>query len=137
MESNIRHLYEVRDVTTDDTNFILATFLRGLYYGNEFYKLIPKQIFMEGYKPVIEGFFSRTTIKVACLKEDPTVILGFSILSKDFKTIHWVYVKQAWREQGIANSLTPPDLEAYSHFTTLGLSLAQKFPKLIFNPFKL
>lgn len=136
MESNIRHLYDIRDVDVSDRHFILATFKRGLYYGNEFYKLIPKQIFMDGYKTVADGFFNTTTIKVACLKEEHTAILGFIILSKDQKTIHWVYVKPAWREQGIAASLTPSGLESYSHFTTLGLSLAEKL-HLIFNPFKI
>lgn len=133
--SKISNLYRIRDYELEDTNFILATFLRGLYYGNEFYGLIPKHLFMENYKTVVENFIKSSVIKVACLEEDPGVVLGFSILSKDSVSVHWLYVKQIWRNQGIGKSLLPPSALYYSHFTTLGLGLAKK-RNMIFNPFR-
>lgn len=132
-------LYDIRPATPEDTNFILATFLRGLYYGNDWYGLIPKAIFMANYKAVAEALVSggKTSVMVACLKEDKDVILGYSILSADFQTIHWVHVKSAWRKKGIARSLVPKHPTAASHLSRLGIQLMSKFQGLIFNPFRL
>lgn len=116
---------------------MLATFLRGLYYGDSWFSLIPKQIFMDNYKLVAEALVTRATIKVACLKDEEDVIIGYSILSNDYQTIHFVYVKANWRLKGIARSLLPQYPSAVSHLTELGKKLITKFNGCIFNPFKL
>lgn len=135
--SSFRGLYDIRPSTGNDKNFILATFLRGLYYGESYYSLIPKQVFMENYKTVAEAIINnpKNIIMIACLKEDPNVILGYSILSADPTTIHWVYIKSMWRKKGIAKSLLPADPVAVTHLSKLGLSLLPKFKDIIFNPF--
>ena len=132
-------LYDVRDSIDRDHNLIIATFLRGIYYGDSWFSAIPKHIFMENYKRVIEALLRspNVVVKIACLKEDPDVILGYSILSNDFQTIHWVYVKSAWRGKGIAKSLTPKYATAVTHLSALGKSLMPKIPTAVFNPFKL
>lgn len=137
--SEFAGLYDIRDAKLNDKNFILATFLRGLYYGDSWFSLIPKSVFMANYKKVAEtlAVSPRTTIKIACLKEDPDVIIGYSILSADYQTIHWVYVKEKWRRLGIARSLVPSRPTAVSHLTALGKSLLTKFDNVIFNPFAL
>lgn len=128
-------LYDVRDLTKEDHNFIYATFLRGLYYGDSWFSLIPKAIFMENYKKVVEALLAKSIVKVACLKEDPGVIIGYSMLSSDFMTIHYVFVKAAWRNKGIGRSLCPQRPEAVTHLTALGRILMSKIPTAIFNPF--
>jgi len=137
--STFTGLYEVRDMIEEDKNFILATFLRGLYYGDSWFSEIAKDIFMTNYKPVVEKFLNdpiKYTVKVACLKEDPTVIIGYSILSADYQGITWVYVKSAWRKRGIAKSLTPRYPTYVTHLTALGKVLMKKFEtNVIFNPF--
>lgn len=135
--NDFKGLYDVRDFKESDRNFILATFLRGLYYGDSWFSLIPKSIFMDNYKIVADNLMrsSRTTIKVACLKEDSDVILGYSILSSDFQTIHWCYVKSDWRKHGIARSLLPQFPTTITHLSSVGKSLMSKFPTAIFNPF--
>jgi GNAT superfamily N-acetyltransferase len=132
-------LYDIRDVKPEDANFVLATFLRGLYYGDSWFSLIPKDIFMLNYKKVAEVLLksNNTVVKIACLKEDQDVILGYSILSADYQTIHWVFVKQAWRNKGIARSLLPQYSTNITHLTDLGRKLMNKLPTAIFNPFKL
>lgn len=131
-------LYNIRDAKPEDFNFILATFLRGLYYGDSWFSLIPKQIFMANYKKVAEALVlsPKTTVKIACLKEDENVILGYSILSNDYMTIHWVFVKSAWRHKGIAKSLVPKYPTSVTHLTTLGKQLLTKFDNISFNPFQ-
>lgn len=135
--STFKGLYDIRDATDKDVNFVLATFLRGLYYGDSWFSLIPKPIFMANYKAVAEALLKRATVKVACLKEEPDVILGYSILSNDYQTVHWCFVKSAWRRRGIAKSLLPQHPTAVSHLTKLGLILLPKLNSAIFNPFKI
>lgn len=137
--SDFRGLYDVRDMRPSDKNLILATFLRGLYYGESWFSAIPKAIFMDNYKRVAEALISspKNVVKVACLKEDSDVILGYSILSANFTTVHWVYVKSAWRNKGIAKSLLPSFPSRVTHLSALGKTLLSKFPTAIFNPFNL
>lgn len=135
--SKLEGLYEIRDFRISDTSFVMATFLRGLYYGDSWFSLIPKQVFMESYKPVGEAFLTspKAKIKIACLQEDQDVILGYSILSTDNNTIIWVFVKKTWRLQGLAKALTPSNPKAVMHLTDLGRRLLTKLPNTIFNPF--
>lgn len=130
-------LYEMRDYKESDKNFILATFLRGLYYGDSWFSQIPKDVFMDNYKYIAEALINNpnTVVKIACLNEDPDVILGYSILGTNYQTIHWVYVKQAWRRKGIGKSLTPTNLAIATHLSELGRELLLKYPGAIFNPF--
>lgn len=131
-------LYKIRDYRGDDKSFVLATFLRGLYYGDSWFKLIPKQIFMQNYKIIAEKILSslKVRIRVACLPDEPDVILGYSILSADETLVHWVYVKSAWRLKGIGKSLMPDSPEATTHLSELGNRLLEeKYKEMIFNPF--
>jgi hypothetical protein len=147
----------VRNYKPEDKAFIMSTFLRGLYYGhthestNETTKVpnltrspvnfqaIPKDSFMESYKIVGEGLINspNTSVQVACLKDDEDIIVGYSILSADFQTVHWVFVKKAWRLQGIARSLLPQYPTTVTHLTGLGKSLMYKFKNCVFDPFKI
>lgn len=92
---------------------------------------------MSNYKLVAEALLKKRTIKIACLKEDPDVILGYSVLSNDYQTIDWVFVKSAWRNKGIARSLLPLYPTSVTHLTKLGKELLPKFKDCVFNPFNL
>src|SRR6266404_2908447 len=128
--NSFKGLYDIRDFNESDKNFVLATFLRGVYYGDSWFSMIPKQIFMDNYKKVAEYLVNTATIKVACLKEDPSVILGYCMLSKDLQTIHWTYVKSAWRLKGIAKTLTPTHPSVVTHLSKLGVTLLDKFTNI-------
>ena len=130
-------LYDIRDAKEGDENFVLSTFLRGIYYGDSWFSQIPKDIFMSNYKIVAETLVKRGNVKVACLKDDPDTIIGYSILSPDYQTIHFVYVKKLWRNHGVARSLLPQFPTTVTHLTALGKELVTKFNNVIFNPFKL
>lgn len=133
-------LYEIRDGKEADLSLIMSTFLKGLYHDNKWFGMIPRKIFFEYYHSVVERIVkgNNAVVKVACLKDDPDTILGYSVLSLDYHTIHWVYVKKAWRNNGIGKSLLPERPTAYTHFSDAGLKLIPKFFKdIVFNPFKL
>ncbi len=132
-------LVVLRANTKADRNFILATFLRGLYYGDTWFREIPKAIFMANYHSILEKIIDSPKVQViiACLKEDPEVILGYSILSqyKNSPVLHWVFVKSAWRDIGIAKSLVPNNTKFVTHLTKSGLSILRKNLGVEFNPF--
>lgn len=139
-----KDLISTRSNTPGDRNFILATWLRGSYYGDSWYSLIPKNIFMEQYHTILEKFLLRpgVNIKIACLKDDPEVILGYSVSRNikhgeaDISIVDWVFVKAAWRKIGIGKLLMPNKINTVTHLTKAGLSiLKQKLPNVIFNPF--
>lgn len=133
--SDIKDLYDIREYISSDKPFIMATFLRGLYYGETWFSQIPKDVFMDNYKRVAEALLDRpnVTIRIACLKEDPDVILGYSI-SKG-TVLDWTYVKKAWRGAGVGRSLLPAQVTAVTHLSENGKDLMKKIPNCIFNPF--
>lgn len=139
-----KDLIQTRDYRPTDRNFILATWLRGTYYGDSWFSEIPKNIFMEQYHKILESFLLRpgVNIKVACLKEEPEVILGYAVSRNikngeaDISVLDWVFVKAAWRKIGIAKMIIPSRINTCTHLTKAGLSiLKQKLPNVIFNPF--
>lgn len=132
-------LYNIRTSTLEDKNFIMATFLRGLYYGETHWTQVPKQIFMDNYKIIIESVLAHpnTMVLVACDVEDPTVIFGYSIVSLDLNTIHWCYVKSRFRNKGIAKSLVPNTAKYASHLSKLGITLLPKVNNPVYNPFSI
>lgn len=87
---------------------------------------------MDNYHKVIDKILSRPQIKskIATLKEDPGVILGYSIY--EGHTLHWVFVKQVWRKIGLAKSLVPGDTSQTTHMTKIGYKLKGEID---FNPF--
>ncbi len=143
MES--KDLVNIRSYSALDRNFILSTILRGLYYGNDLFGAIPKSIFMENYHRIVEKLLidPTTTIRVACLKDEPEVILGYSISRNlkygeaDISIIDWVFVKSAWRKIGIGKMLMPARVNACTHLTKAGTAILKKMPNVIFNPFLL
>lgn len=134
--SNLPELVDFRRAINSDVPFILSTFLKGLRYGNGWYKLIDSKVYFSVYHDIIVRILSKPeiSVKVACLKEDPTIILGYSIVEGD--RLHWVHVKKAWRHVKIATSLVPETITTVTHLTDVGKSIFLK-KKLIFNPFVL
>jgi len=134
---NKNELVTTRDYKPEDRNFILSTFLKGLRYGNDWFETIPSDIYFGFYHNVVEALLNLpdTKVKVACLLDDPEVILGYSVYSKE--KLHWVFCKRAWRSIGIAKSLVPEEITTVTHLTAVGKSILKKHPNLHFNPFEM
>lgn len=130
-------LVSIRNWVSEDKNFIMATMLRGLYYGQSVFSEMQKQTFMVLYNQFLEVLLNKNTtiVKVACLKEDPSVILGYAVFNSP-NTLSWVFVKKSWRNIGLAKDLIPKEVTTVTHLTKTGLSLI-KNKGLIFNPFAL
>jgi hypothetical protein len=129
--------FAVRDAKELDFPFIYSTWLKGLRFGNDVYGLIEQNSYFTNFHKVIEAILARpdTFIMVACLKDDPDTILGYSVRGAD-DTLHYVHVKQAFRRFGIARELTPTKIKRVTHITRAGWAiLKEKYPKAVFDPF--
>ncbi len=125
---------KIRSLEPSDINFIYATMLRGLYYGNTFYKKIDKSAFFLNYDTYLGNLLAKSdsVVKVACLESDSDIILGYAIYTP-LKALHYVFVKDAWRRRGVAKMLIPTGLPSVSQITDLGDVLRIK-NNMIFNP---
>lgn len=136
MSVDKKDLIDIRNVEDGDTNFIFSTWLRGLRYGNDWFGLIEASAYYEHCHKIIEKVLKdpATTVKVACLKEDPSVVLGYSVYRSE--SLIWVQVKAAWRNIGIAKSLVPENINTVINITKIGAAILKNRPNVHFNPFK-
>jgi len=121
----------VRKAEEADHPLIYATWLRSQYYGHPWFKMIDSEAYFAAYKAFISQRLKTSNVDIICLDGDPDVILGYAVYSGP--VLHWVYVKRAWRNFGIAKELVPKDITHVSSITKLG-KLAGK-ERFKFNPF--
>lgn len=126
-------LIHIREGVQDDWSFIYSSWRRGLFYGNKHPAGIDEAEFMRNTQEKLERIMkdSRTDIRVACLIEDPSVIVGYAVTAPS--TLHWVYVKKDWRQIGLAKALVPPGTQTATHLSKLGERL--KPSHWSYNPF--
>jgi hypothetical protein len=135
----------IRSLEPNDLRFIYATMLRGLYYGCHFYGAIEKSAFFSAYQEVLVKILSKTHLTpcIAVLTEDPECILGYSLVERRVASeaadrsdiLHFIYVKNAWRKQGIAKRLLQGSkITTTTHITDLGNSIRNQ-RGWAFNPF--
>lgn len=128
-----KSLIKIRDAKINDQAFIYSSFLKGLYYGNDFYRSIDKDIFMKEYKKVLEHLLIKRQCKVACLTDDEDVVIGYSIFESGI--LDYVFVKPVWRKIGVAKDLIPVSIHTCTHITKIGKSLKPK--TWVFNPWSI
>jgi hypothetical protein len=138
-------LIKIRDMAESDKGFIYSTWLNAVYFGNKWAKdvdpikgapidvwgEIEEGPFYACYRNVIEKLLARCITKIACLKEDEDVILGYANYEND--VLHFVFVKDAWRRVGIAKKLVPKGITSITHLTKIGHYAKRKSWK--YNPF--
>lgn len=128
---------QLRRIEDNDLHFIYSTMLRGLYFSNDYYNKIEKRNFYKQYSPIIEQIvkISRASSLIACLDDDSSVIVGYSLVNGPI--MHWCYVKSAWRRQGIL-TLMLNTLEhspkSCSHLSNVGDAIRLK-KDVEFDPF--
>lgn len=123
----------VRDYEPSDEAFIISTWLKGLRYGNDWFKQIDHIAYFKNYHAVIERILaSKASVKVACLADAPDVVLGYAVYLDD--RLDWVFVKRVWRNIGVSKRLVPDNIKYVTHLTRSGKNIADK-RGYVFNPF--
>lgn len=119
---------------------ILATWLRSLKHGSEFFGMVDGKTFFEVYRRVVMALLNRSTasVRLAVLGDDHDVVVGWSVF--EGKVLHFVYVRpgeknMSPRRHGIGTALVPKDFEVITHMTRIGKSIWKKYPEVKFNPF--
>ncbi len=134
---NSSELFEIRSFAEGDKSFIYSTYLRGKYHGDfGGVKEIQKDVFMKNEHDILEHILERSTTKVAiaCLKEDPSVIIGYAITSAVSPVLYFVYVKAPFRRIGVAKLLIPQQIQVTTCLTRLGSSIAKE-KGISYNPY--
>ena len=124
----------IRAGEENDEAFIYQTWLKGYLFGNPMNRGLDIGTFERNYRPVIGALLKRSTTRVACLKDSPNVILGYSV--SEGERLHWLHVKEHMRKFGLAKLLLPKDFSAVSHKTKQAETILRtKFPDIKYNPF--
>lgn len=89
-----------------DYALIYNSFLKS-YRDSPYTKGIPNTQYFSGHHKLIERALPLSIIRVACDSAKPTEIFGYAIAqaTMDGLSLHWVYVKHAFRGFGIAKML--------------------------------
>lgn len=115
---------------------VLATWLRGLKHGCDFFSMTDSKAFFSVYSKVILNLIKRPecVVRVAVLSDDPDIAVGWSVFEGG--VVHFVYVRPEGRRHGIGSSLLPKKFDTISHITKVGKAIwKKKFQHVIFNPF--
>lgn len=90
----MKQLISIRDHTSDDEPFLFATYLKNNWYDKTNSTTLKKATWMSLQHKRLEKVLQNQKVKVACLKSDPDVIIGYAFedAGKPF-----VYIKLAWR----------------------------------------
>lgn len=86
----------VRDANSNDLNYILDSFKNSVKYDTILAKTCRSQIFNKEFPKVIDHILSTAKTIVACVKDEPSVIVGYLIYSSN--VIHYCLVKEAFRK---------------------------------------
>lgn len=119
MKPEVEKVVMLRLGVETDHPFVFGTWLRGLYYGNSFFRQIEKNEFMQNYSRVIQNvlFKPGVILRVACLRDEEDVICGYSLSEEllQFQILHWIHIKPEWRKLGIAEDLIPEQTNVVTH----------------------
>lgn len=125
----------IREPLESDVPFLVSTWRNALLYSSPTFSHIRRKSFVERYTPIITKLLANSEVRVACLESDPDIILGYLVGQEDM--LHFVYIKKAWRNQGMCNLLLGHNkYKIITHITKTGLALAYK-KGWVFDPFQI
>lgn len=125
--------YTFRPYVPDDLNFIQSSWGHSYYKGANFDRILAPKPFHDHHRPIRERILAKpsTAIIVACAKDAHDVILGYIIVEDPPKPpngfngmiLHYLYVKEAFKKEGIATELLAKSIPStpvfYTHETEL------------------
>lgn len=85
---------QIRDHKLTDHPFLFSTYLKNNWYDKTNSTTLKKATWMGLQHSRLEKVLEEQKVKIACLSEDPDVILGYSFQDG---SAPFVYVKLAWR----------------------------------------
>lgn len=119
--------FTIRPIVPDDVAFVVNAWLEGYWPDCPCSLVMPKSAWWPRWHRVIENILAdeRTRTVVACLPDDQTQLLGFAC-ARPPSVLHWCYVKQAFRHNGIAAGMLA-ELEGLSCVSHASAATARAF----------
>lgn len=109
----------------NDEAFIYSTWRNGLFYGSLKKDEFRADDFFPQQTAKIKDILSRAQVRIACIKDAPDVILGYSIFTGDYH-LEWIFVKLQFRGKGIGRFLTPQMKSVSEDLTKIGAAIVKK-----------
>ncbi len=134
----------IRLAVVDDLAFFYSAALQSYFYSSRAtHGLLPETFYKE-HKRLLAKILQapKAMMAIACLDDDPRVIVGFILAEPLADILHYVYVKQAFRRFGVAKRLLAHlelslDVCTVTHWTSDMASIGAKRPGMIYNPYLL
>lgn len=127
-------MFCLRGANESDRAFVASNFLRSVHSDCIPFNKVPKDTFFSGYRRICEHLMQFGIVTVCYPQGEENLLLGFSIVSSDYKTLHYVLVKKRWQKLGVAKLLLPSTIQFVSHITD---DFDPARVGCIFDPFKL
>lgn len=136
----------LRPATEEDMPFFFSATLQSHFYSSPSCLNLLPSIYYPEHKKALQRLLERDAIflTIACLKEDPDVILGFALTEPRENVLHYMYVKRAFRRFGVARELMAAlgiELRRahVSHWTDdmADIQRTKRYPELTYNPYLL
>lgn len=132
----------IRTMQDKDFNFIINSWLKSYKYSGSAVRRMRDSDYYIAYEPIVKVLIQRSDIYVACLREEPEVILGYIAVEPaevgTTDVIHYLLVKDLWQRIGIGKYLLqaadPGPQSYFTHWTSPMDSLANKITYR-YNPF--
>jgi hypothetical protein len=124
----------IRPVTKQDQGIIFSTWLKGQYFGSDYWGSMDQDTYFKEYGQHIQNLLNMPGTKIDCavLEEAPQVVIGYIVYND--QELYWGYVKRDFRKKSILNTLLKDmDFVNYSGITPVGFAIAKR-KKLLFNP---
>jgi GNAT superfamily N-acetyltransferase len=108
-----------------DSGLIYSSCPKGVYYGAAREILAPKHEWFKTFFLRLKELLATGDVLVACAEDDPGFIIGYSII-KNY-VLHFVYVKENYRNQGIAKALTQGKFKRVTNLTRVGKAISDRY----------
>ena len=95
--------FVVRDITEHDAAFVTSSWKQSYRHGAPHVKWVPAYQYFQYINDAVDGLLSRSSCKLAVHESHHDSIIGWVCFNK--KAIHYVYVKQDYRQMGIGSAL--------------------------------
>lgn len=133
-----------RDMASEDQSFVFSAWLRSVRNESPAYSMVTDRLFFKEHHDVVERLFSASPVVVACLADDPSVLIGFACGDHTKHVVHYFYVKSDFRRMGIATAMLKvlrvdiknPEAQT-THWTRFCSKARHKILGLAYNPYLL
>jgi GNAT superfamily N-acetyltransferase len=134
-----------RELKESDRDFVFSSWLFSFKGASPFAKRIRGKDFYKNHQKVIENIIERPTLMtcVACLEDDPDVILGFIIWEQDQGTVsvHYIFVKEIYRGNGVGaflwEEIPKKEVIYASHLTYPVVKFFNQNESLHYDPYRM